>query len=151
MMQTRLAIGVLLFLLLLVPVGCAKKVPQLTEVEGVVLLGGQPLPHASISFNPTGSDLPPEAVGVAVTDGEGKFKLTTGGKPGAVPGEHVITVVEGPPPEDTRGEDAQEKLSKFRASLKNRPIPLKYASVNKSDAKITVKTDQKEYKIELNR
>jgi hypothetical protein len=140
----------LLFLLLLAPVGCAKKVPELTVVEGVVSLGGQPLPHALVAFNPTGSDLPPDSVGTAVTDGEGKFKLTTAGKPGAVPGEHVITVVEGPPPEDTRGEDAQEKLSKFRASLKNRPIPPKYTNVNKSDAKITVKTDQKDYKIELN-
>jgi hypothetical protein len=147
------------YLTLLVPTlvfslsGCGGEpsLPDLTEVEGVVLLGGQPLPHAKITFNPTKSGLPANSIGTAVTDEEGKFKLSTAGKPGAVPCEHVITVVEGPPPEDVRGQDGQDRMNRYRATLKNRPIPPKYGNVNQSDARVTVALDKKEYQIELNR
>ena len=139
--------------LILVLAGCGggSKIPELTEVEGVVLLDGEPLPHAKISFNPTGSGLPTNSFGTAITDEAGKFKLATSGKAGAFPGEHLVTVVEGPPPNDVRGEAGQTKLAEFQASLKNRPIPTKYKDVNTSGTKITVKTDQKEYKVELSR
>ncbi len=153
MTRTRRAGGASLAPLLVFLAGCGggAKLPPLTDVEGIVLLGGQPLPHALVTFNPTADGLPGGAMATAITDEKGKFTLTTAGKPGAVPGEHIVTVVDEPPPDETRGEDAQEKLNKFRAGLKNRPIPTKYGAVNKSDAKVTVKTDQKEYKIELTR
>ena len=150
MTTARLAV---LIPVLLASAGCGGQasLPKLTPVEGVVTLGGQPLPHALITFNPTQSGLPANSAGAAVTDEKGRFTLTTAGKPGAVPGEHVITVVEGPPPEDARGEDAQARLTQFNAGLKNRPIPPKYGAVNKSDYKVTVKADQKDYTIDLSR
>jgi hypothetical protein len=133
--------------------GCSgePKLPDLTEVEGQLFLGGQPLPHAKITFNPTKSGLPANSIGIGMTDEMGKFKLSTAGQPGAVPGEHVVTVVEGPPPEDVRGDEGQARMAKYQAGLKNRPIPAKYGAVNQSEARITVSTDKKEYKIELNR
>jgi hypothetical protein len=125
--------------------------PDLVPVEGTLLLGGQPLPNAQITFTPTASGLPGDATATAVTDDTGHFKLTTGGKPGAVPGEHVVTVIEGPTPEDLRGDDAQDKAAKFQKGLKNRPIPAKYASAAKSDVKVTVAKDKGDYKVELTR
>jgi hypothetical protein len=125
--------------------------PQLTEADGVVLLGGQPLPHATISFHPTLSGLPANATATALTDDQGRFKLSVGGKPGAVPGENIVTVVEGPVPEDLRDPNAQTELTAFQAKRKNRPIPKQYANTNTSGVRVTVTKDQKEYKVELNR
>lgn len=152
LLNFRLCVATVAFPLMLALAGCGEsKLPELTEVEGSVFLGGQPLPHVQITFNPTQSGLPANSIGIGTTDDMGKFKLTTAGKDGAVPGEHIITIVEGPPPEDVRGEEGQTKMARYQASLKNRPIPAKYATISKSDYKITVTKDQKEYKVELSR
>jgi hypothetical protein len=127
------------------------KLPPLTEVEGVVLLGGQPLPHATVTFNPTQGGLPPNSAATGLTDAKGHFKLAIGGKSGAVPGENIVTVTEGPVPEDARDQEAQAKLAAFQAGLPNRPIPNKYGNTNTSNVRITVTKDQKEYKVELSR
>ena len=139
--------------MLILPAACSNQPKALepTDVEGVVLLNGEPLPHAKIAFNPAKGGLPSSSIGFGITDEAGKFKLSTGGKDGAIPGEHIVTIVEGPPPKDVRGEAGQEKMTEYQAGLKNRPIPSNYGDVNKSNIKVTVKTDQKEYKIELNR
>ncbi|HEX4612202.1 MAG TPA: carboxypeptidase-like regulatory domain-containing protein [Urbifossiella sp.] len=132
--------------------GCGgPAVPAPTPVEGVVLLNGQPLPNAQVMFTPTAPGLPAGAVASATTDDAGRFVLTTGGKTGAVPGEHLVTVAEGPVPEELRGEQDQEKAAKARAGLKNRPIPPRYGTATKSDLRVTVTKDQKEYKVELTR
>jgi hypothetical protein len=153
-LNVRFFVGIAVLPLMLVLAGCGggePGLPELTEAEGTVLLGGQPLPFAKITFNPTKSGLPANSIGIGVTDEAGKFKLITAGKAGAVPGEHVITIGEGPPPEDVRGQESQDKMTQYLTSLKNRPIPSKYENVNKSNAKITVTKDQKEYKVELSR
>lgn len=148
----RRATAVLLVALALGGCGTSEpKLPPLTEAEGVVLLGGQPLPNASVTFNPTAAGLPAGAAATAVTDANGRFKLAVGGKPGAVPGEAIVTVGEGPAPEDVRDQDAQGKLAAFQAGLKNRPIPGKYGNTNTSKVLVTVTKDQKEYKVELSR
>jgi hypothetical protein len=153
MIYLRSLAAILVLPVCLAALGCSgePKLPDLTEVEGTVLLGGKPLPHARVTFNPTRGGLPANSIGIAVTDEHGKFQLTTAGKTGAVAGEHVVTVVEGPPPENVRGEDAQEKMAAYKASLINRPIPAKYGNVNQSDAKVTVTTDTKDYRIDLSR
>ena len=68
-----------------------------------------------------------------------------------MPGENIVTVTEGPVPEDARGAESQAKEAAFLAKRKYRPIPKKYANTNQSDIRITVTTEQKEYKIELAR
>lgn len=136
------------------PAGCSEsgtKLPALTEAEGVVLLGGQPLPNASVTFTPLTPGLPGTASGTGITDESGRFVLRTAGKFGVVIGEHTVTVMEGPTPDNLRDEDAQQKMVRFQAGLKNRPIPVKYGSLAKSDVKIDVSKDRKEYKIELSR
>ena len=134
--------------------GCGSsepKLPDLTEVEGVVLLGGEPLPNATVTFNPTAAGLPANAAASGVTGPDGRFKLAVGAKPGAVPGENIVTVIEGPVPEDARDQEGQAKLAEFQAKLPNRPIPGKYRNTNSSNVRITVTKGQKEYKIELTR
>jgi len=145
--------AIVIVTLVLALTGCGSEVtlPPPTEVEGVVLLGGQPLPNATVSFHPTQSRLPANSTATGVTDAQGRFKLTVGNKPGAIPGENIVTVTEGPVPEEMRGQDAQAKLAAFQAEKKNRPIPKQYGNAATSSVRVTVTNEQKEYKIELNR
>lgn len=65
----------------------------LAEVSGVVTLDGQPLRGgqgvvATVMFQPvSGSGSP----GVGNVDPDGRYKLFTGVRPGAAPGEYVVT------------------------------------------------------------
>lgn len=149
--MTRIFAGITLAVALSLA-GCGEggRTPTLTEAGGVVLLGGQPLPNAQVTFLPTASALAANAQASGVTDENGRFTLTTGSKPGAAIGENIVTVAEGPIPEELRSEEAQDKLARFRATLKNRPIPDRYGAAT-SGIKVTVTKDQKEYKIELTR
>ncbi len=131
--------------------GCGSSKPELTEVNGVVLLGGNPLPNAEITLIPVAGAEPDKASLIAVTDDHGKFQITTNGKPGAAPGDYLVIVAEGPMPEELRDENLQDKASNYRATQKNRPIPAKYSSAAKSDLKMTISKDQKDYKLELSR
>lgn len=145
------ALGLVLTLL-----GCGgggHKTPDLTEAVVVVTLNGQPLPNAEVTFTPSTAGYGPDAISTGVTDDAGRAKLTTGGKPGACVGPNKVTVIDAPPPEDTRSEDqqAQVRASQYMRSLKNRPIPPKYATLAQSDLTVEVKKGQAEYPIELKR
>lgn len=69
--------------------GCGNGASSVTLVEakGKVLLDGEPLASAQVSFVPASG---PSAAGTTTSDGT--FKLTTGGRLGAVPGECRVTV-----------------------------------------------------------
>lgn len=136
-----------LLALVLASGGCGKTAPapaERTEAGGVVLLGGQPLPNATVTFTPAAAGASADAA-TAVTDANGRFKLM------ARPGAAVVTVTEGPVPDDLRDQDAQAKLAAFQAGLPNRPIPGKYGNTNTSKVLVTVTKDQKEYKVDLSR
>jgi hypothetical protein len=134
-------------------VGCGgkTKAPELTEAEGVVTVNGQPLPNAQVTFTPTASGVSGQAIARGVSDDQGRYRLTCDGQPGAVVGENVVTITEGPTPDDVRGEDGQAKYKEFAAKLKNRPIPAIYANVAKSPLRVTVKAGQKDYPLVLQR
>ncbi|GAB6167384.1 hypothetical protein JCM19992_33840 [Thermostilla marina] len=53
--------------------GCGKKGPQLTPLEGVVTLDGQPLEGATVLFEPQEGGRP----ATGVTDAQGRFVLQT--------------------------------------------------------------------------
>ncbi|WP_437223356.1 carboxypeptidase regulatory-like domain-containing protein [Planctomicrobium sp. SH661] len=61
--------------------------PAMAKVSGVVTYQGKPLSDANISFVPESG---PIASGL--TDAEGKFSLSIRGTPGAVLGEHRISI-----------------------------------------------------------
>ena len=48
-------------------------------------------------------------------------------------------------------EAAQNKFSEYKKSLVNRPIPVAYGTAGTTKAKVEVKADQHDYKIELTR
>jgi hypothetical protein len=135
--------------------GCTdgKKTPVFTPAEIVVTLNGQPLPKALVTLTPTDSGYGPESVSSGVTDDKGRVKLMAGTNTGACVGINQVTIDEGPLPEETRSEDpaAQVKASNYLQSLKNRPIPQRYATVATSDVKLEIKEGQTEYKLELTR
>jgi hypothetical protein len=131
-------------------VGCGKKPPPIVEVEGRVTLRGQPLPKAEVRFYPM-TGFGGEYIAVGETDEEGRFKLSCLGQPGACACENRVTVTEAPVPAEMRGlsGEAQARVARYRAGLKNRPIPDRYANLAQSPLKVTVTADKKEYNIEL--
>ncbi len=134
--------------------GCGKIVPAVTEVEGTLLLGNKPLPNALVEFQPE-IEVGPEWISTGITDKDGKFTLTLEQKqiPGAAVCKHRIVVKDAPGPEGSRGmsKAAQEKMAEYKNSLQNRPIPPVYSTAGSTTAKIEVKADQHDYKIELTR
>lgn len=63
--------------------------PSLTQVSGTVTLDGNPLPNASITFQPVGEGRP----SLGSTDSSGRYTLEyTEGIRGAVNGKHVVQI-----------------------------------------------------------
>lgn len=124
--------------------------PPLTQAAGVVTINGRPLPNATVSFIPLDKE---NTAGVAngVSDDQGRFRLTTAGKPGAAVGRHKVTVTEGPEPEDLRDESKQAEYRRYQAGLKNRPIPPQYGNPTQTPLEVTLAADQPEIKVELKR
>jgi hypothetical protein len=69
--------------------GCGVPVTDLVPVSGKVTLEGRPLVHGTVSYRPGEISLP-EATGSL--DGEGRYRLYTGGEPGAPAGEYKVVV-----------------------------------------------------------
>jgi hypothetical protein len=134
--------------------GCARTPPAFTEVSGVVLLDGKPLPLAQVEFVPELSDFGAEMNSTAITDDQGKFTLTCPmqSQTGAVVAKHRVLVRDAPTPQEFRRPDGQtqEKLAQYMERLKNRPIPLRYGALAKTIT-IEVKPEQKNYEIRLTR
>ncbi|MFO0877155.1 MAG: hypothetical protein U0840_07245 [Gemmataceae bacterium] len=133
-------------------VGCGPKPPPIVPVEGRVMLNGKPLARAEVRFFPM-IKFGGEYIAVGETDENGYYKLECMAQPGACACENRVTVTEGSVPEDCRGMSAesQARLVRYQASLKNRPIPGKYANLAQSPLKFLVSPDQKNYPIDLER
>jgi hypothetical protein len=121
-------------------------------VEGVVLLGGAPLPKAKVRFFPL-IDQSSKFIAQGVTDDKGRFTLTCNGQPGACATESIVMVTEADIPErlTTGSQSARAELHAYMKALKNRPIPTAYTNAAESPIRITVTSEQKEYRIELKR
>jgi len=140
-------------LVCLIPVvlaGCRQSPPPaVVPVEGVVVMGGAPVPNIRILFSPqikNGRDF----LATAMTDDQGHFTLSCHGQSGASAGDNVVFFSEDIPEELTRSDDASRaELGKHLQNLKNRPIPAQYLNAASSPLRVNVSVDQKEYKIEL--
>jgi hypothetical protein len=75
--------------ILVVAVGLSGCGGGLASVEGVVTLDGQPVEGASVSFAPQDDTGKPAS---GATDAQGRFKLSTAGKPGAENGTYKVVV-----------------------------------------------------------
>lgn len=135
--------------------GCAKAPPKLVgKVSGVVKINGAPLPKAEVTFIPMTPGLDGNYMATAITDENGVYELAfPDGKPGGVVGENLVTVSEGPMPEEFRGQDgdSQEAAGKYLESLANRPIPDSYGLSSQTSLKVNVVEGQESYPLELSR
>jgi hypothetical protein len=135
--------------------GCGKRPPQFVEVSGVLLIDGKPLPKAKIEFQPELANFGAEMNSWAVTDDEGRFTLARNftQEPGAAVGKHRVIVSELPTPGEFRSQDpaVQAKYAQYKASLKNRPVPVGYSQPATTPIEVEIKPEQHDYKIELKR
>jgi hypothetical protein len=77
--------------LILVLAGCGKGGPSHVSVSGTVMLNGEPLSGALVTFIPTGST--PGIGAEARTGPDGGYQLTDRrGKPGTEPGTYKVTI-----------------------------------------------------------
>jgi hypothetical protein len=117
--------------------GCGTSNSEYVAVTGTVTYQGEPVEGATVAFRGEGSA--PPALGV--TSASGQFSLRTGANPGAIPGEHIVTVtkyvVEAEPlAEEVSMEDAGRKKP---ATTIRTAIPSKYASPSGTDIRYVVK------------
>jgi hypothetical protein len=71
---------------------CGPAAPKLAPVHGQVFFRGQPLPGGTVVFAPDPERGGRGPLAWAEVGPDGRFSLTTGGRKGAVPGWHRITV-----------------------------------------------------------
>jgi hypothetical protein len=137
----------------LVAAGCTKSPPAIVPVEGVVTVNGKPLPNAEVQFVPMVQGVGGEYIATGTTDEKGHFTLTCNGQDGACACENKVTVTDPLTPEKLRGQsaEAQAAVARFKASLKNRPIPEVYWSLASTPLSITVTAGRKDYDLQLNR
>lgn len=145
------SVGLLLAALLLP--GCSQSPPAIIPVEGVVTLNGKPLPNALVQFVPMLQGFGAEYIATGTTDDAGRFKLACLGREGACAGENRVTVSDPPTPEEARGQsgEAQKAASRFKAALKNRPIPEQYTIPGLSPLRVTVTAETKNCELKLTR
>ena len=139
--------------------GCKARLPKVVEAEGQIVLGGKPLPKAYIQFIPDLKDFGAEANSFAVSDDQGRFKLTCmhNQQPGAVIGTHRVTVVNALPEADGNSAEPQGRgpspavVERFLRSLPNRPIPARYGKFTTTTLRVEIEAGKTEYKLELTR
>jgi hypothetical protein len=105
--------------------------PPTAETSGTVTLDGQPLPGASIQFAPNVQKGTKGPTGVAFSDDQGHFEVTTSGVRGALVGSHKVAV------------EARRKPKNETDTQPPSLIPKKYNDPKTSGLTAEVKKDQK--------
>jgi hypothetical protein len=118
--------------------GCNRSGLNLAPVEGVVMHNGAPLEGAGVLFLPASG---PFAMGT--TDAEGKFTLTTANHPGALIGEHRVTISK---TLTTAKQIPGERLPRYDTKYLIAP---KYADASTSGLAATVVDDDNEFKFSV--
>jgi hypothetical protein len=124
-------------LLLVLVAGCNRSGLDLAPVEGIVTYNGTPVADAGVMFAPLQG---PSAM--ATTDAAGKFSLMTANHPGALVGDHRVSIskVETIAIPQPRG---------FPLYQQKHHIPAKYADVSTSDLTASVVDDDNHIEFDL--
>jgi hypothetical protein len=126
MPTTRIHLCLLLGLL----AGCGQSEPALAPVQGRVLYRGQPLAGGTIVFTPDSQRGGRGPQAWSLVGGDGRFTLLTGGKKGAVPGWHRVTIA----PLASRGAKATPLPSRYRdPELSGQRVEVKAGRHNQCD------------------
>lgn len=144
----------LLGMAVLVLAGCGESGPPTATVTGTVLLDGDPVEGATVTFMGPGAS----RVAAGVTDAQGKFSLMMDGKEGAAIGDNQVAVSKiekgSAPTVPTTGEDGPPDLTKGPPPITDEFIgknllPQKYQSPATSGLSFPVKEGTNDFKIEL--
>jgi len=141
----RASCVVLLCLVLPVAIGCDKG-PKLVKVGGTVTYKNAPVSGATVTFV-----WPDKDISVGSTDENGKFTLTTGGRPGSPVGEARVSVSKVKtgysntkpyeqlrPQEMAKGASEKGTGMKTTAESTTNELPEKYQNPETTDLKATV-------------
>lgn len=144
------AMGVAGLLVSVIGCGGAPAGPKLYAVKGKVTVEGQPLPNATVTFQPESG---PVATGV--TNASGEFTLKTGTSEGAVAGTHRVAIVAtsgervmdnpNPTPDDLAALSSSNKPLPEPKSL----IPERYSKFETSQLTATVSENPSQNEIAL--
>jgi hypothetical protein len=142
--------------MLLLFAGCSRKknVPETVTVTGTVLLNGNTVEGAEVSFQPksTGPDSHPAR---GTTDASGKFTLKTYIGPGtdvdgAIPGDYLVSVTKVESNSMTSQDMAKMTTSGKKIVPPKNLLPARYANPQKSKLTATVSADgSNDFKFEL--
>lgn len=132
--------------------GCGPAKPKTAEVTGIVTKDGEPMEKLGVFFQPVAnSELGKNTVFASgdTTDAEGKFtlRIINYGSPGAVIGEHIVTINEPAPPIE-EFQDRDLPYAEMMAEAKKKTtIPKKWTD---GSQKRTVAEGTNHFEIELN-
>lgn len=134
--------GALLICLAVAAAGCSEQGSgvDLTPVAGTVMLDGKPLGDARLAFYPTGTAVPGYSGSVGETNSEGKYEISAGSQPGAVPGEYKVTISRvvassGAVVNLEEGMDMEQLLMQGEAE---ESLPEKYSSYEKTELNVSI-------------
>lgn len=123
--------------------GGVSDAPDLVEATGTVLYNDAPVSGANVTFIVEGSP-----ISTASTNAEGKFVMTTGGRPGAPLGNAKVGISKAPPTSVTGGEPTPEDMAKMAAANMGKSVeppapevPLKYGNPAGSGLTATLDKD----------
>lgn len=114
-------------------VGCGESGPTLYEAEGTVTYNGAPVADAVVNF---GFD--DGQTSVATTGPDGKFNITTNGRPGAPLGSAVVAITKFGGATMMTPEQMMASAQKGEATTAKSAIPEKYADPKTSGLKAEI-------------
>jgi hypothetical protein len=127
--------GILVFCVL--AAGCNRGGLDLVPVEGVVKYKGAPVPKAGVMFVPE-QGLP----AMGVTNENGEFSLVTANQPGALVGEHQVSISK----TETVAIQQRQGFPEYQTKYL---VPQKYASTATSGLRKSVVDDDNYFEFEL--
>jgi hypothetical protein len=138
-----LGIWGVLVLLPVLSVGCGGGDSQaLVSATGTVYYKDQPVSGATVTFRIDGAPL-----AMGITNSEGKFVMTTGGRPGAPIGNAKVGIAKTSVPEEDLTQMKPEDMQKMQIAHGDTPseikseIPEKFASPDRSELVATLDAD----------
>jgi len=125
-------------------IGCGSDGLGTAPVSGMVTLDGEPVEGAGVMFSP----VKPGPIAMGTTDTEGRFVLATGRLPGAMLGEHQITVSKSLLLNSTQQEQGKSLAGRQFTTLKPL-LPKRYLRPETSGLQESVESEENQFELQL--